>query len=262
MNAPANERPAVKPSLYSRPLHVRSSIRPKPRPAAACGRTRLMQFAFSLAEFHKFAQIPPTVCAMEFASWRKQSFASHRFVKTIRRITGIAEQEHRCDAHFKEPACYVDQQPAPEPQPMVAPKDVNFVEFALKSRHATVVRCPFGKSDQLAGLRLDNDTKPATVRVCKCLAPLTLAKFVARPIVVQGVRLIECCYMQRGHCRHVCNFHFPKRKWHVVSNGSPRASPAGRHRSVRIGNVRPKYAYRRWKKEDLAADGRQVTARR
>src|SRR5262249_44321612 len=56
--------------------------------------------------------------------------------------------------------------------------------LAHESRHPTIVRRALRKADQLAGVIFDDKAKPASVLYCKCLAPLTFAKFVRRPPTV------------------------------------------------------------------------------
>src|SRR5262245_52913852 len=125
------------------------------------------------------------------------------FVKSIRRIRRLTEEEHRSDASLKETASHMTQKQPTNAPAVKAAQDVNLVEFARKARHPAVVWRPLCKADQFAPIILNDEAKPTPVIDCKRLAPLMLPKLEGRPVgpsaAVCFVERLNVQSRQRSH---------------------------------------------------------------
>ena len=66
-------------------------------------------------------------------------YCSQVFVKAIRRISGVSEQQHRPDALSQKPIRDLAHQRSAKSVSVMAAQDVDLVEFAFVARHAAVM---------------------------------------------------------------------------------------------------------------------------
>ena len=66
-------------------------------------------------------------------------YGSQVFVKAIRRISGVSEQQHRPDALSQKPMRDLAHQQSANSVSVMTSQDVDLVEFAFVARHAAVM---------------------------------------------------------------------------------------------------------------------------
>ena len=76
-------------------------------------------------------------------------YCSQVFVKAIRRISGVSEQQHRPDALSQKPMRDLAHQQSAESVSVMVAQDVDLVEFAFVARHAAVMALAPGETNEL-----------------------------------------------------------------------------------------------------------------
>ena len=159
-------------------------------------------------ESNQLVQITPTIPAVKLSAGTVEPPGLKHFVKSIRRIRCLTEEEHRSDTSLEEAAGHMTQKESTDALAVKAAQDVNLVELTRKARHPAVMWRPLCKADQLAPIILDDEAKPTPVIDCKRLAPLMLPKLEGRPAAasapmcfVEGLDVQTC---QRGNVAFSC----------------------------------------------------------
>ena len=180
----------------------------------------------ALAPSYQFVEISPTIRSVEFPSPSKDTLAAHGLIKPVRWIFRLAKQKHGGHAALEETPRHITKQTSAQTHSLVASKEINLIEFPLKTRDAAVVWPSFGKPDQLAAFIFDNDTEPTDVRFFERTAPLVLSQVIARAVVVHCMRFVEGCDVQSGDARYIGFGHLSQRKSHGGTETPNRKSPS------------------------------------
>ena len=142
---------------------------------------------------------------MELSTIAVKPLGAKGLIKTIRRIGGIAEEQHRCHATFKEPTSNSAEEKATKTLPLDALQQVDLVQFARIPGHTAIVGLPFRETDQLTSIVFDEAAKPATVVHCEGFAPLPLPELERRasrpPATVGFVEGLDVQPRQRWNVR-------------------------------------------------------------
>src|SRR4026207_871459 len=109
--------------------------------------------------------------------------------EAIGRIGGIAEEQHRFHATFKEPPGNSAQENATETLPLDALQQVDLVQFASIPGHTAIVGLPFPEPAQLPPIVSHDEAEPAAVVHREGFAPLPLPeleRWASRPAATVG----------------------------------------------------------------------------
>ena len=126
---------------------------------------------------------------MELSTIAVKPLGAKGLIKTIRRIGGIAEEQHRFHATLKEPPGNSAQENATETLPLDALQQVDLVQFASIPGHTAIVGLPFRETDQLTSIVFHDAAEPAAVVHCEGFAPLPLPeleRWASRPAATVG----------------------------------------------------------------------------
>ena len=100
------------------------------------------------------AQVAPAVAAVKLAGRGEEAFGSESFIEGVRRITRIAEQEHRMDPlREKAPGDMADEAAA-EAAAVVFAEEVDLVQFAGIFRELAGVGVALGKPTSAPSARV------------------------------------------------------------------------------------------------------------